>query len=367
MRIDFIITELFVGGAEKCLTEIALAMHQGGDKVRVFSIGSLPTGNQRQLVARLEDAGINVQSANCDSPRNALSAYRFLKRHLIDDPPDVVQTFLHHANILGVHAARSAGVPKCVAAIRVAQNQRFRNHLERLSLKRVDQTLCVSRAVERFAREILRCPSDTTSVIPNGVDLERFTEVTPRRWESIGWPPDARVMLFIGRLDPQKGIDLLEQQVDRLAPPNSKRKLLLIGDGPLRDRINQWVNEIGKDRVQCLPWQPKVAPWIQASELMILPSRYEGMPNVLLEAMACAKPVVCSQVEGSEELLDTTIAIQGFRSGQGEEMANRVCHLMEQPDLGRQLGLENRDRISESYSLTNMIDRYRDFYRSLFT
>jgi len=367
MRIDFIITELFVGGAEKCLTEVALSLHRQGDAIRVFSIGSLPTGNQRQLVSKMEDAGIVVESAECDSLRNVISGFQFLKHRLQENRPDLVQTFLHHANILGVQAAKSAGVMKCIAAIRVAESHRLRNHLERLSLRRVDHTLCVSQAVERFAQNVLRCKPDKTSVIPNGVDLTQFHDKTPREWESIGWPADSEVILFLGRLNPQKGIDLLEKQVDRLVPVGTKRKLLLIGDGPLRAEVEQWVKRVGEDRVQCLPWQPEVASWIQACNLMILPSRFEGMPNVLLEAMATGKPVVCSLVEGSEELLDSTNTLQGFKPGSSSEMADRVCHLMDHPELGQQLGFENRKRISKNHSMPSVMDQYRDFYRSILT
>jgi starch synthase (maltosyl-transferring) len=365
MRIDLIITELFVGGAEKCITELAVSLHDKGDRVRVFSVGSLPTGEQSQLVDRLKTAGIAVESAECDSVSRAISAYRFLKRRFTEDKPDLVQTFLHHANILGVHAARSAGISKCVAAIRVAENQRFRNHLERISLRRADHTLCVSRAVERFTKEVLKCASNRTSVIPNGVHLDQFKGITPSDWSSIGWPEDAKVILFIGRFDHQKGIDLLQEQIDSLAPAGTQQKLLLIGDGPLRDPTQQWALKMGKDRVQCLPWQSEVASWIAASELLVLPSRYEGMPNVLLEAMASAKPVVCSLVEGSEELLGPTCSIQGFKTGSGDELALRVTNLMNQEELRRELGSENRERISAHHSMPRIMDEYRNFYLSL--
>ena len=365
MRIDFVITELFVGGAEKCLTEIALTMHQRGDRVRVFSLASLPTGEQRGLVERLQAAGITVQSAQCNSLWQAVSAYKFLKKQFTDDTPDVVQTFLHHANVIGAYASTSANVTKCVAAIRVAQENRWRNQLEKISLKQVDHTLCVSRAVSQFAHRILGCNPSNTSVIPNGVNLDQFAQHRPASWEAFDWPSDSRVALFIGRLDHQKGLELLQEQIDRIAPSGTNQKLLLIGEGPLRKQIDQWVQEVGTDRVQCLPWQVDVVPWIQASELLILPSRYEGMANVMLEAMAAGKPVVCSLVEGSEELLRDTATLQGFQPGRSVEMADRVQNLMEQHELRQRLGSENQDLIASRYSMPMIMDRYRNFYQAL--
>ena len=365
MRIDLVITELFVGGAEKCLTELALFMHSMGHEVRVFSLASLPNGEQRQLVERLEKEGIQVESADCDSVWQAWKAYRFLKKRFQEGRPDLVQTFLHHANILGIHAARAANVTKCLAAIRVAQHGQRRNYIERLALKRVDHLFCVSRAVEQFAHQVLHCNPSKTTVIPNGVDLERFTNVSSRNWSDLGWSTDAKVILFLGRLDPQKGLELLQEQVDRVAPADSDQKLLIIGDGPLREAVQAWTEQIGAERVKLLPWQSDVASWIASCELLVLPSRFEGMPNVILEAMASGKPVVCSLVEGAEELLDETTKWQGFSPGHGSQMADRIQNLMEQPEIGRKIGEQNRERVASGFSLPLLMERYEKFYRCI--
>ena len=365
MRIDFVITELFVGGAERCLCEVALSLHHRGDRVRVFSLGSLPQNEQGQLVDRLTSAGIPVESAGCDSPWQIVSAYRFLRKKFRDNRPDVVQTFLHHANIVGVHAARSAGVKTRVAGIRVAQNHRYRNILEKRSLRHVNHTLCVSQAVETFTHRVLGCDPSKTSVIPNGVDLERFANAKPIKWSELGWPEDAQVSLFVGRLDHQKGTHLLEEQIETLAPPDSNQKLLIIGNGPLQPNISQWVTHIGKHRAQLLRWQADIAPWVKSCDLMILPSLYEGMPNVLLEAMACGKPVVCSLVEGSLELLGDSSHLQGFGAGRGGEMSEKVRYLMENAEIRDQVGKANLKRISSEYSLPSVMERYHGFYHSL--
>ena len=365
MRIDFVITELFVGGAEKCLTEIAIALSRSGDQVRVFSIGTLPEGEQRSLVDRLEHAGVTVLSANCDSLWNFSSAYRFLRKEFDKKPPDVVQTFLHHANVLGTHAARSAKVGKCVGGIRVAQGGRLRNHLERILLRRADHILCVSQAVATFACETLGCEPSKTTVIPNGVDIEKFSHPQPANLSQIGWPQDSQILLFVGRLDHQKGIDLLQQQIDRIVPSGSNQRLLLIGDGPLRPELNAWCEKVGSHRVQLMQWQAEVIPWMKASTLIVLPSRYEGMPNVLLEAMAASRPVVCSLVEGSDELLGPSKDEQGFAPSDGKEMAERIESLLSSPDRMQRLAKMNFDRVRDSYSLSGMTAKYQRFYRNL--
>ena len=285
MTIDFLITELFVGGAEKCLTELAVAMAAGGDRVRVFSIGSLPVGEQGLLVERLRQAEIPVESLEAESIWHYRHAYLCLREHFLTDPPDVLQTFLHHANVLGMHAAKAAGVAVRVAGVRVAQPRPLRSQIERVALRRASSVVCVSQAVARFATSRLGCPPGSTIVIPNGIDVARIASAEPMPWSQFGWPSDSQVCLFLGRLDRQKGIELLQHQIDRIAPSDSNRKLLLVGDGPLRSRLQAWCDQIGPQRVRLLAWQADVAPIIQACCLLVLPSRYEGMPNVVLEAI----------------------------------------------------------------------------------
>ena len=365
MRVDFVITELFVGGAERCLTELALGLAAKGDEVRVFSLGSLPTGEQTLLLDRLTDAGISVASGGADRPTQFFKAYRQLKRWLSESPPDVCQTFLFHANVLGTLAAKGVGVKSRVGGIRVAEARRFRYRVERYAAKRMTSVVCVSRAVQSFVAQHLSCEPPKSLVIPNSVDVARFSAAQLFDWSDLNWPADACVSLFVGRLHPQKGIELLQSKIDQLAPRDSGRKLLLVGDGPLRGQLESWAAEIGADRVQILPWQKDVSPLMKSTRLLILPSRYEGMPNVIMEAMAAGRPVVCSQVEGSHELLRHDWDRQSFPIGDAGAMMDRAEPFLKEDSLAGDAGKENLQHIEANFSITAMVDAYRNHYRQL--
>jgi glycosyltransferase involved in cell wall biosynthesis len=365
MRVDFVITELFVGGAERCLTELAIALAQQGDDVRVFSLGPLPEGEQRALVDRLRQARIPIASGQARSNRQIVGVYRRLKNWFAESPPQVCQTFMYHANVLGTFAAQSSAVDIRIGGLRVAERRPLRGAIERAAVRRMQHLVCVSRAVENFATEHLRCDPARVSVIPNGVDVSRFSTAVPIDWQSIGWPADSRVTLFVGRLHPQKGIEQLQQQVDQLAPPNSDHRLLLIGDGPLRADLQRWAATVGTSRVQLLPWQSDIAPWVRGSRLLILPSRYEGMPNVVLEAMAAARPVVCSRVEGVEELLADSTEKQSFPSGDSHAMQELALRFLSDESLSDATGRENQSRVRRDFSIPAMVDAYRTLYRRL--
>lgn len=381
MRVDFVITELFVGGAERCLTELAIGLAESGNEVRVFSLASLPDVQQTPLVDRLQlpqvqqsllvdrlrSAGISVESGSADSPAKFISAYRQLQTWFDISKPDVSQTFLHHANVLGTFAAKASGVKTRIGGLRVAEAKWLRCKIERSAVKRMQGVVCVSQAVQKFAVDRLGSNVEQSIVIPNGVDVTRFALAASIKWSDIGWPDDSIVSLFVGRLHPQKGIELLQEQIDRIAPAGSNKRLLLVGDGPLRSDLESWINRIGRQRVQLMPWQADVAPLMQACRVLLLPSHYEGMPNVVLEAMAAGKPVVCSRIEGSQELLSDALNQQSFPAGDSNAMKNLVEQFLSDEILCDQVGDLNQSRVRNDFSIAAMVDAYRSYYRTLLT
>lgn len=367
MRIDFVITELFVGGAERCLTEVAVGMAESGDHVRVFSLASLPDGEQSVLVNRLSAAGIEVETGHADRTYQFTSAYRRLRRWFERSRPEICQSFLFHANVLATFAAGASGIPTRVGGIRVAEPKPLRCRIERVAVERMSGVVCVSGAVEAFARGRLGCAMEKTIVIPNGVEVSRFATATPFRWSRLGWPDDSVVTMFVGRLHPQKGIEMLQRQVDAVAPVGSNRRLLLVGDGPLSSSLAAWCNRVGNDRVQRLPWQLDVAPLMRACRVLVLPSRYEGMPNVVLEAMAAGRPVVCSRVEGTPELLAHADAEQTFPIGDDIAMRQLLESFLVDELVSDQIGSMNQSRVRNDFSIAAMIAAYRSYYRSLLT
>tara|TARA_R110002049_G_scaffold2750_4_gene21972 strand:+ start:145507 stop:146634 length:1128 start_codon:yes stop_codon:yes gene_type:complete len=366
MNIDLVITELAPGGAERCLAELAVGLAETGDRVRVCSIASLPSADRGQLVDKIKNADIPLHSCECDHSYQFVSAYQKLAKWMQAGQADLCQTFLFHANVLGTIAAERSGTKKRVGGLRVAEPNRFRELVERWAVRRMDSLVCVSDAVQLFALQRLNCPSARSIVIPNGVDVSRFAGAPPLDWSAIGWPRDAQVILFVGRMHPQKGIDQLRRHIDRLIPKDTHRRMLLVGDGPQAAEIDAWIEQVGDGRIKRLPWQPDVAPLMRSAQLLILPSRYEGMPNVILEAMAAGRPVVCSRVEGIDELLPAraaTSALQTYRPGDEAKMLDLVDAFCTAPETADEVGASNQAEVRNHFSMAAMIDAYRRHYR----
>jgi glycosyltransferase involved in cell wall biosynthesis len=322
---------------------------------------------QRQLVDRLVGEGITVVSGEASRPSQFLSCYRKLKDWLQEGQADVCQTFLHHANVMGAFAARDAASCLCVGGIRVAERRWFRSIIESRAIRGMDHVICVSQAVSSFAQANLGAEASRCSVIGNSVDVSRFSTARAFSWSDIGWPRDSCVTLFVGRLHPQKGLELVQQEIDKIAPLNSDRRVLLVGDGPLRSSIERWAHGLGGDRVRLMPWQKDVAPLMKAARLLVLPSHYEGMPNVVLEAFAAGLPVVCSRVEGSQELVSHNSQAQSFEPGDAVTMAALIERLASDQQFSRDVGEANLARARRDFSIPAMVDAYLARYRDLMT
>ncbi len=142
-------------------------------------------------------------------------------------------------------------------------------------------------------------------VVSNGVDAERFKPMDRKQArEALGVPTDARVLVCVSRLSKEKGIDIL---VDAMAKLKDDSRLYVIGDGLEHAALTARALSAGvAARITFARARPhsEIPQWIAAADISVLPSRSEGMPNAVLEALACGRPVVATAVGGTQELID---------------------------------------------------------------
>jgi len=366
LNIDLIITELFVGGAERCLTELAIGLTRRGDRVRVGSIGSLPTGDQAQLTDRLVGEGIELFSAGCDHWSEAVRARAMLRDWLRDGRPDVVQTMLVHANIIGTMAAVAANIRVRVGGIRVAERARVRNAIEGWAMNQMSAVVCVSNSVRNFVHATQKT-NTPLHVVSNSIDLNQIDATNSVSWGSVS-PTLAcgshDVLLFVGRLHPQKGLDVLFGALPELLARHADMKVVLVGDGPLRPWVESTAATLNPERIAVVGWRRDALSLIKACRLLVLPSRFEGMPNVIMEAMAAGKPIASTRVEGVEELLRANVSEQTCEPDNVDSLRELLDRLWADPQTARILGAENRCLIAENHRVKNMVDSYRELYQS---
>ncbi len=366
IRVALGITDLEVGGAEQALVELVCRLDRSRFAPAVFCLGPRPSGPEGRLVERLDTSGIEAEFLGAQHPAVLPRVLTRLIRWFHSTQPQVVQTFLFHANLVGRVAARWAGVPRVVSGIRVAERAaRWHLWLDRATSCWVDRYVCVSDSVAKFSVDFAGLPAEKVSVIPNGVDLERFRRVQPADLTRLGIAPERRVITFVGRLDRQKGVDWLLGVAPEFLDPLPDVDLLLVGKGPWRQRLEQIAERQGiARRVFFAGWQSDVAAILAASQLVVLPSRWEGMPNVVLEAMASGCPVVATNVEGVRTLLGAEPE-QLVAFGDSPGLARRVVRIMSDPKLRSDLGLRNYRRAARCFSIGQTVAAYQQLWTEL--
>ena len=156
-------------------------------------------------------------------------------------------------------------------------------------------------------------------VIPNGIDLGRYPASVAADLGPFGISPGHRPIVYVGRIEPQKGLDWLLANARSWLDRIPESELLLVGDGPQRADLERISQQAGiTARVHFAGWRPEIPEILAASRLLILPSRWEGMPNVVLQAMASGLPVLATDVEGVRELLGEGADTQTVSPGNAE-------------------------------------------------
>ena len=372
--IAFCITELEPGGAERNLVELVTRLDPRRFLPSVYSIAAAPAVDRSQLTSRLAEAGISTNFLGCSEPGQYRQAIRGMAEAFRENRPALLQTFLFHANVIGATAARRCGAIPVVAGIRVADRRsRLRLIFEKHMTRNVLRHVCVSDEVARFSQRVGRLPARKLVVIPNGIDVARFDNATAVSVESLGLSANRRLLVYVGRIDRQKRVDRIIDVFHAAQGQLPDHDLLVVGDGPMSDAVKQRAESYGlDDRVRLVGWRQDVPSILRTADLLLLTSDWEGMPNVVMEAMSASKPVVTLDTEGAVQLLGEASFEQIVRRADFQEeselvarLARQVVEIASQPGLAARLGEANRRRVEVEFAIERTVQAYEALYESL--
>lgn len=267
--------------------------------------------------------GVNVQYISYPAlpivsrPFNGFVSAAYITPRLREHRPDVVLAYWIFPEGMGsLLAARRLGVP-CVVGAR-GSDVRVRDAVSRrltaYTLRRADRIVTVSDELRQQAVNLYGARSDRVRTIWNGCNTERFrVRSRDEARATCGLPPGpARFVVYVGRVVQAKGLVELMQAFASLCSRHSDLKLAIVGDGVFMPQLRELVASSGVGERVLLPgaMEPaQVADWMNAADLLCLPSHSEGYPNVLVEALACGTPVVATDVGGVREIVDETNGI----------------------------------------------------------
>ncbi|MDG1897389.1 MAG: glycosyltransferase [Fuerstiella sp.] len=349
--ITFCITELDIGGAEKAMVRIAIGLQDGGWRVRVISLRDAGV-----MAEPLRAAGIPVTALGCGGFADVRSAWR-LSREFSRNPTEIVQCFLHQANIYGRLAVRICGLfsrvrPLIVSGVRVADRRTWVVLTDRWTRCWSDHYVAVSEHVAATHAALCRLKPGAVSVIPNGVDVSAKLLEAPE--------PEPHVLLAVGRLTPQKApFDLLEAY--SLLPDDlrSHCQLKFVGEGPLAVPLQDAIDakQLG-DSVQLVGHCDDIPLLMRESTMLVLPSKWEGMPNVVLEAMANALPTIATAVDGTSELIDDGHTGWLVPAGSPQALAERIVTVLGARETRKAVANNARLVVAKDFRWHSAIDLY---------
>lgn len=207
-------------------------------------------------------------------------------------------------------------------------------------------------------------------VIPNGIPTEMFTpdvETRRRVRRSIGASPQAIVLIHVGRFAAVKNHEMLVRAFAQLQPSESAPlELWLVGDGELRETIQQQVHALGlESRVRFLGVRNDVPDLLRAADVFVFPSRWEGNPLSVLEAMAAGLPVVATAVGGVPELVEDGVSGILVPNEDLEGLTTAMLRMVQQPDLRAQMGRAARCRAVERFDIQQTVRAYEALYEEI--
>jgi len=280
---------------------------------------------------------------------------------------DLLHGYLFTGNLLAATVSSLAGVP-CITSVR------------NLDLGRRGLRLLASRRAHRQARRVLfnsirvrdaaiereGIPRERAVVIPNAVADLRDEAAGPEVMPADLIEPFRPTVVCLASLREKKGHGMLLEAFARVARERPAARLLLVGEGPLRQRLAALAHEAGLNgSVVFAGHREQVGPILKQSDLFVLSSREEGMPNALLEAMSAGLPSVVTDVGGNAEVVDEGRTGFLVPPDRPDLMAGRITALLSDGDLRRRQGEAARRKYESSFTLGRMIDAYHAMYEEI--
>ena len=276
---------------------------------------------------------------------------------------DVVETFTHDSNLLGLPLAWLARIPVRIATHRgrIEDFPRWRQSLHSwlINIGMAHTLVAVSEQTRRQAvEEGVR--ADKVSVIPNGVTpLDTLSVNRPEARKNLGLNEADIFLLSIGRLTYQKGHEFFIHALAKVVSRFPNVKAGICGDGPLRPQLESQILRLGlSHHVKLLGAWDDVSPILASADVFVLPSRWEGLSRAMMEAMAAGIPVIATRVDGIQDLVTNDVHGLLVPAEDPERLGNSILQLLRDPEMMKRIGSAGRAHVLQIHSTDDMCKKY---------
>ncbi len=372
IRIAFIIDHLDVGGTETQLYSLL----RGLDK-KQFEPQVICLKEKGRTAQQIENIGVPVLAmfpSKWVRPKllNRIVLVLKLAKYLKKNQIKIIQNYLITSNILGTIAGKLAGVNVICASERGVTNTdngdlSGRNKVFRSLLPWIDKVIGNSNLVVDYLRKSVNVPDDKLCCINNGINYRKYQEAPPSGLRTeFGLPDEAILIGVIGRLIVQKNHLLVFKVFKELTESYPNLFLMVVGDGCHKDKLVQMVTQFRLEaKIIFLGNRSEIPSILKDLDIVVQGSNFEGLPNVIMEAMSTAKPVVATDAGGTRELVihnETGFLVPCKKEN---PLRKKLAHLINNPEDRLTMGFKGQQHIKQHFSGNQLINHTQNLYLHL--
>jgi glycosyltransferase involved in cell wall biosynthesis len=363
-KVLHLVEDLKTGGLERVIADIA----QGLDKQK-FEVEVWCVARGGEVAAELAEKGIEVKILgifSCYHPYRIMNIAWLLKK----SKADIVHTHGYFASVIGRTAARIAGVPILIDHMHSTywEYKKRQIFVEKLLSSLTHKVICCSRAVENFVTGHLKVNPSKTIVIYNGADEEIFIPTENSALKArLGIQPADPVVGTVSSLYHHKGHEYLLQAVPLVLEAFPSTKFLIVGDGPLRKKLEDQAEDLNISAHLVFTGKRKDVPdLLSVMGIFVLPScSREGLGISIIEAMASEKPVVATEIGGIPEVVADEETGYLVPPQNPDALAKAIVNLLQSPQRAKEMGRRGRARFEEKFTKRKMLSEVENLYLNL--
>lgn len=371
IRIGYVIDSLYLGGAQRVLVDIVEGLSKLAYEQKVYSLNNVIHPAIFQPLQNSQAQVVVIGKSQLMWIYGLLRLFLHFKKWR----PHIVQTMLPYGDIIGRTIAHLANVPIIVSAThsRNMDKPGWKLAFDNLTISWVERVVLVSEQLRSAVISREGVQDEQIVVIPNCIDSEFITKrvenckaARERIRAKFGVSMDTNVIGTVGRLSIEKGHIYLFQALVLVLQHIPDTVLMVVGEGPMYHKLNDMISRTGlSNKVFFLGQRTDVDSVLCAIDVFAQSSLFEGMPIAIMEAMAAGKPVVATEVDGTNELVQHDVTGWLVPPGDPEKLAHYLVHAIDNPDESYRVSEAAAQLIATRYPVSKMVTGYHNLYQEL--
>lgn len=349
-------------GAERWILALMRAMDT--QRFRSTLVNLTDNAEERSdIVQAAEQRGLEAFDFVTGGKFNLFAAYR-LARLVKEQQVDIIHGHGYKSDLLGLLTSKIAGCRVMTTphgwSLEKDKKLQFYENLDRFSFRFMDMICPLSPDLADGLRDSII--HSKFRLIFNGVDIDEILEAEPAQKKY----PDAYTVGYIGQLIERKDMSTLITAFQKVIMQRDNIRLIILGDGGKRAELQDQCEQSGiSDRVDFLGFRPDAASWLKTFDLFVLPSRLEGIPRCIMEALAASIPVVVTDIPGNRNLVTHKETGMLFPVGDSQKLAESITFMIDHPAEAEEMAQRGNRKVMEEYSNRKMAKEYAAVYKEL--